>query len=296
MENFLEILNELETKSKSTKVELELKIKFRLSEYLGFDIDNFLNSADCATVFGGSIRDILADAEEIHDVDIMVLPESARILAELLKKHGFISPPNLGNVNIHSMYSDIHCIFEPWNFIKFVDGRTIVVQLIRPGHGKFEYAIKNKHPNDYFDEVFPDVVLFPESTVSSNSNGVIEKTYKSYFNSCGHDDFEHSKKCFEYLMNQVDIIACGVNYNARTGLVESCEDAMLHCFSKIIKVNKEAVMYNKERTNNRKYKLESRGWFIYDNLTENEQKLFDNTIERIKLLNLLTKKEDVCYF
>ena len=72
-------------------------------------------------------------------------------------------------------------------------------------------------------------------------------------------NFEEYTKNFKTLIENVDLSACGVSWSNGI-LYENCESAVLHCLNKQYAVNLHAKMYSYERAQNRKDKLESRGW------------------------------------
>jgi len=127
---------------------LEKRIELKLSEYVGFDIKEIINERiDMTHVFGGAVRDILAE-KKIHDVDILCMFESMRKIIPILEKNGYMIHSSLSCADIQSMYSTIHVIIEPKTFIKVVDGEIRIIQLIRPGNTKLDqrrnYRIEDK--------------------------------------------------------------------------------------------------------------------------------------------------------
>lgn len=111
---------------------MENKIKEKISEYLSFNIDEIINNdIDNTYIFGGAIRDIIAN-KEIHDIDILTLPESMYKIQNILDINGYKLNQEVGKIDIHTMYQDVHCIFEPKNWIKIVNNEIRLVQLIRP--------------------------------------------------------------------------------------------------------------------------------------------------------------------
>jgi len=103
-------------------------IKQKLSEYLEFDVNLIINTQnDYATIFGGAIRDIIAN-KEIHDVDILCLSESEQRIRNTIEEHGYICDPDIGKIDMTNMYSNIHCIFKPYTFFK----NNKIIQLIKP--------------------------------------------------------------------------------------------------------------------------------------------------------------------
>lgn len=104
-------------------------IKEKLKQYIGFDIELIINETNVASVFGGAIRDIIAN-KEIHDVDILCLPHSAKRIESVLNNQGYIFSNDLIMKNVYSMYKDIHCISEPHTWIK----NDKIIQIIKPRH------------------------------------------------------------------------------------------------------------------------------------------------------------------
>ena len=106
-----------------------MKIKKKIDEYLEFDSDELFGSTDYLEIFGGSVRDCIADLE-IHDIDILALRNSALSASQVLIKNEYQNvSEKLTTKEIHSMYKDVHCIFEPWTFM---NKNLKIVQIIRP--------------------------------------------------------------------------------------------------------------------------------------------------------------------
>jgi hypothetical protein len=102
------------------------KIKLSLDSYLEFDSSELFRP-DLVKVFGGAIRDIIADMP-IHDVDIISASRSAKRLETILESSGYHYVDGLNPKDLSSVYTDIKIICEPRTYIK---GRKIV-QVIRP--------------------------------------------------------------------------------------------------------------------------------------------------------------------
>jgi hypothetical protein len=100
-------------------------VRQSISRYLGYEIDYLVDDCD-ASVFGGAVRDSLAE-QDIHDVDIMALPLSARQIQGRLKMWGF-KQIEFFSEEASNLYKGIQKICEPWTFIK---GEAII-QIIRP--------------------------------------------------------------------------------------------------------------------------------------------------------------------
>ena len=123
--------------------ELEQKIETKLSEYVGFDIKEIINEdMDAVHVFGGAVRDIIAD-KEIHDVDILCMFESMRKMTPILERNGYFVHKSLTAADIQSMYSEIHVVIEPITYMKIIDNEIRLIQLIRPGHTKLQRGVQN---------------------------------------------------------------------------------------------------------------------------------------------------------
>lgn len=110
----------------SKKDALAEKTWLRISHYLGFDVDIELLSEDDAIVFGGAVRDSLAD-QPIHDVNMLVLPTSGLWDEEKLRRHGFqrIIPSNQEVLSYMGLSRGVQ---EPLTFFK----NDSIIQLVRP--------------------------------------------------------------------------------------------------------------------------------------------------------------------
>lgn len=104
------------------------KIKKELDNYLEFNSNILFNSNDYIVVFGGALRDIIAnDSDKIKDIDIMCLPKSRNRATKILLSEGY-KLLYLFSPDLFCLYRDIKCIFEPKTFIK----GDKIVQLITP--------------------------------------------------------------------------------------------------------------------------------------------------------------------
>ncbi len=113
---------------------IEDKIENKLSEYLEFDSNELFGSKfNLVRIFGGAIRDIIAD-QPIHDVDILCGSKAVTFIESVLEQNGYQYMETLNGKDLQEMYSEIHVINEPHTWIK---GKKIV-QLIRPSLG-FQY-------------------------------------------------------------------------------------------------------------------------------------------------------------
>lgn len=123
------------------------KVKNRLDHYLGFDSDLIFKQGD-PIIFGGAIRDSIAD-QEIHDVDIISGPETAKRLDSFLQDIGFKLMEKLISKEMSMVYKEVQVISEPWTY---VNGYGSVVQVIRPSR-----SVSHK-PNSIGCDGYKDVI------------------------------------------------------------------------------------------------------------------------------------------
>lgn len=120
-----------EEKLRNIAVTQEDKIRKSLNEYLEFDSDELFKSKfNLVRIFGGAIRDILAE-QPINDIDILCGSKALRYIESVLEQNGYQYMEMLNGKDLQEMYSEIHIINEPHTWIK---GKKIV-QLIRPAFG-----------------------------------------------------------------------------------------------------------------------------------------------------------------
>lgn len=230
-------------------VDLIKKVKRKIDEYLEFDSSILFEKCDYLEIFGGAVRDSIADME-IHDIDILTLSKSSKICKDILEIKGYKYMPDINGKDVQSMYKDIHCIFEPWNFMNKNFKR---VQVIRPTISK-EDSIKNSIKIDEFNkQPVPNL---------------------KFLNSSGFFD----------IMKQVDLSCCGVSFNGKE-IRENTKDAIFHCMNKYYSVNKQAKMYNLDRCCARESKLSERGWMDIDFLDEEKRVNLDRFIKLEYILN-----------
>ena len=111
------------------------KIEEKISEYLEFNVNDLFIGVDQAVIFGGAIRDTLANVN-INDIDIMCFSDSYRKLKINLEKNDYFEAKRLCTKDIMNLYSDIRIICEPTTYIKKSNYDVKIVQLIRPGFVK----------------------------------------------------------------------------------------------------------------------------------------------------------------
>lgn len=127
------------------KYNLTKKVKQDIDNYLEFDSSILFKSCDYLEIFGGAVRDSIADME-IHDIDILALSIGEKTCSKILENNGYKFMNLLNMKEIHEMYKDIHCIFEPRTFI---NKNLKIVQLIRPTPTLF--PVENYFSKDFFE-------------------------------------------------------------------------------------------------------------------------------------------------
>lgn len=151
-----------------------MKIKEKLDSYLEFD-SSLLFTDPLIRVFGGAIRDIIADSD-INDIDILCGSESCFSLSSLLESKGY-SYLDLSKFDISSLYTDVDAISQPLTYLK---GKKMV-QLIRP---RIVSCLDYQFPKDDL----------PYNTISN------KKFYSENF---------------VKLISEVDLSCCGVSYDGK---------------------------------------------------------------------------------
>jgi hypothetical protein len=164
-----------EEKLRDIAVTQEDKIRQSLSEYLEFDSDELFKSKfNLVRIFGGAIRDILAE-QPINDIDILCGSKALRYIESVLEQNGYQYMEMLNGKDLQEIYSEIHIINEPHTWIK---GKKIV-QLIRPSLSNW------KADSSLYEEGFRDLI----SNVDLSCCGVSydgENLYEDYPNAIVH--------------------------------------------------------------------------------------------------------------
>lgn len=223
---------------------IELKIEKDISEYLGFHIKEIINNKiSNVYVYGGSVRDSIAN-KKIHDIDILTLTDSMHELIPILVKNGYKKMDRM-KVDILKMYKKVSIIYEPHTYYKVIDNDIRYVQLIRPGYSKFlktnNYSFSSKKDQ------------------RSDSKDNIDNLF--------------------YVMSQVDLSNCAVNYSYNLGLKETYYGAVLHCRNNCFNIL-DTEMNVPENISLRIKKFNGRGW---KEITEKEE----NKLVRMKKMNTL---------
>jgi len=176
------------------------KIKEKLDQYLEFDSSEIFRHCDLARIFGGAIRDILAE-KDINDIDILVGSRSLDILRLCLESHGYHHMPQLAPKDLQSVYSDIRVINEPETYVL----KNKVVQIITPATGSrklFQPEQKRNHSviGDFYVKSFTNLI----SNVDLSCCGVSwdgTNLYENYPGAVSHamnHCFEENRKALMY--------------------------------------------------------------------------------------------------
>lgn len=124
---------------------LTLKVANSISDYIEFDVNEIFNASDYITIYGGAVRDSLAELE-IHDIDILCMYNSGRKLYEFLLTKGY-SKLDLYDLDTLNMYKEITIIREPWT-LQNKNGK--IIQIIRPNVEHFN----PKETGDYLEQAY----------------------------------------------------------------------------------------------------------------------------------------------
>lgn len=127
-----------------TLKKLQDKVEKGISDYIGFDVKEIFEQSDYITIYGGAIRDSLADME-IHDIDILCISKSAQKLRDFIVSKNY-QPIDLYDVDSLNMYKGISIIEEPWTFMN--DNKKII-QIIRPRYEAYNNENNINHVKNY---------------------------------------------------------------------------------------------------------------------------------------------------
>ena len=115
-----------------TLQELKTKVEERISNYIEFDINEIFNIADYITIYGGAVRDSIANLD-IHDVDILCMTKSAIKLTKLITEKYNYEKLDLYDQDTLNMYKGIHIISEP---LTFMNNNKKIIQIIKPTYSR----------------------------------------------------------------------------------------------------------------------------------------------------------------
>jgi len=114
-----------------TDIELTEKVKKTISDYIEFDIEEIFEQGDYISIYGGAVRDSLADMD-IHDVDILCMPKSAINLLNFLQEKYDYEFLDLYDQDKLNMYEGLSIINQPWTLM---NNNKKIIQIIRPSKG-----------------------------------------------------------------------------------------------------------------------------------------------------------------
>lgn len=117
------------------------KIKQNITQYLGFEVDKLLNQGDFVTIFGGAVRDSIANLD-IHDVDVLCLGESMINCDLFLQTQGYILDINAYKNGFSNLYKELKVVHEPHSYIKIFEDKIHKVQLIKPWTHDVKYDMR----------------------------------------------------------------------------------------------------------------------------------------------------------
>ncbi len=231
-----------------------------ISDYVEFDAKEIFEQGDFIAIFGGAVRDSIAK-KEIHDIDILCLPESAHHLREFVISKGY-ELADLYDKDQWEQYEHISIIAEPWCFQK---GKKII-QIIRP-----RFVPKNKGGPRFTcgNMTLPWVPVELEAV-------------KAYYLALGGVDITCCGVFIEKNNHQEKL--CANDSKDSIILKESHDNAILHCLAHVFNTQKNSGMYSEKRTLNREFKLIDRGW---KSMTNRYSYIKNIVFERIlKLANI----------
>ena len=126
-----------------TLKDLQDKVEKKISDYIEFDVKKLFTVSDYITIYGGAIRDSLAGLE-IHDIDILCMPDSANKLRGFLKEEYGYESLDLFDQDALNMYKGISLIAEPWTLM---NKNKKIIQIIRP-----RWQSQLNKPNDDYSK------------------------------------------------------------------------------------------------------------------------------------------------
>jgi hypothetical protein len=203
---------------------LESKVKSRLSDYLGIEINNLLNIGS-ATVFGGAIVSALINSD-INDIDLLIMPYEGDKTSSFLKKHGY--------TDIYFSYKDR---FEYQHFkiqppVTFENKEGSKIQLIKRDDFNYEES------------------SLKEVCTVTDWNGVESKKLKFV------------KDVISEFISQVDISICGMGLNREQGLFESIPSIYFQIANREFSTYPNNKMYSTKQIGGRIQKYINKGFII----------------------------------
>lgn len=173
-------------------------IKKRIDDYLEFDSELLFKSTDYLEIFGGAIRDSIANLK-IHDIDILCMKNSALKASDILKNNGYKNVTNkLSTKDIQQMYKETHFVFEPWTFM---NSNLKIVQLIRPVSGNSFINFDMNYHETIFYKTIKNVDI---SCCGVSWDGIeIKEYYKDAITHCKLKIFTINENAGMYSKNRI---------------------------------------------------------------------------------------------
>lgn len=125
--------------------ELQNKVEKNISKYIEFDVNELFEVSDYITIYGGAVRDSIADMD-IHDVDILCMPQSAGKLLNFLQTKYNYEMLDLVKQDTLNMYKGISVIAEPWTLM---NDHKKIIQIIRPRYDGAPRITRDEHLTRY---------------------------------------------------------------------------------------------------------------------------------------------------
>lgn len=125
--------------------------------------------------------------------------------------------------------------------------------------------------------VYSDLKVINEPWTYLNNNKSIDIIRPVGKNNLNPADY---KKNVMSMIENVDLSCCAVSYDGYK-ITESHEKAILHCTSKIFCEIGGSLMSHPGRLIHRKYKLEERGWKLFETEAEEIELIREKNIEKI---------------
>lgn len=149
------------------------------------------------------------------------------------------------------------------------------------GYIKMEdLVIKNNH------EIYKEIKCIFEPITYIKGTKIVQLIRPSLYNKNENDIKIVNKKDifsrFFELIGEVDMSCNGVSFNGK--IRENCNDSILHCLSKVYKVNVKAEMINNKRIEERRIKIEKKGFEEFNHLNKNKE-LYKRSVKLLERSN-----------
>ncbi|MCP4336528.1 MAG: hypothetical protein GY679_01595 [Mycoplasma sp.] len=230
------------------------RYKKKIDNFVGFDFVESLESLDCF-IFGGALRDIIADNKIHGDIDIVAGKDSAALIADILEYEGFESVK--GN-ELNEYPVDI------FDYPITKRKGSVEVQIIIPNSVAIEV-----------DKVLKRKVVIDEKTLQGRHRFCNGSSLDGYSRNYCQAPLEMKKNCEKYLpdelrgiinhellkfVSNVDLTCCALAYHPKKGTQKLHPLAIKHCKRKVFQVLEDNLLHHPDRLRKRGMKLIKRGW------------------------------------